>query len=224
VAFACTEGSGTSISDSNNGLTGTISNGSWGTWRETDVIMFNGSNTHIIVPASAPIIGLTAFTYSAWIHPLAISSSPRIFSQESVSNPDACILCIAANGYIGACVQDESTEYVSNGNIPSGNFLNRWSYVAVTYDDAGDRKLHIYVNGKEIGYATQEAVSGKLRISSDDLWIGGLYSNNRSFQGKMTKINIYNRALTAGEIATAYQNEWPVSERLYYGNGIIFVH
>lgn len=86
---------------------------------------------------------------------------------------------------------------------------NRWYHLAVTFDD-GDIK--VYLDGVE-------KLSGSVSMSSVDLgvkhnvgdenedgvgarffWVGYSYDSKRCFNGKMSEVRIWNRALTAEEI------------------------
>lgn len=80
--------------------------------------------------------------------------------------------------------------------------LNAWQPVLVTYDDAGDRKGHIYVNGTEITYGTDTAGTGAPGSdSAGDLIIGNNGDQTRTFDGYMAEPAIWTRVLAADEIA-----------------------
>ena len=85
----------------------------------------------------------------------------------------------------------------------------RWYHLAVTFDD-GDIK--VYLDG-------EEELSGSVSMSSVDLgvkhnvgdenedglgerffWVGYSYDSKRCFDGKISEVRIWNRALTAEEI------------------------
>jgi arabinan endo-1,5-alpha-L-arabinosidase len=74
--------------------------------------------------------------------------------------------------------------------------------VAVTYNDSGDRKLHLYINGTEVSYVASPAVKGKLLVSSNTLIVGNRLTGDRSFQGNLDELYVYNRALSASEVKT----------------------
>jgi hypothetical protein len=83
---------------------------------------------------------------------------------------------------------------------PNAIVLDTWQHVALTYDDAGDRKLHMYINGVETAYAASPALTGTLLTSSNTLVVGNRISGNRAFQGMLDEVYIYSRALSAEEI------------------------
>ena len=74
--------------------------------------------------------------------------------------------------------------------------LNAWSHLAVTYDNTA---LRLYVNGTLVATT---AVSGPIPVSTGVLRMGGNSIWGEWFSGKLDDVRIYNRALSAGEIAT----------------------
>ena len=74
--------------------------------------------------------------------------------------------------------------------------VNRWSYVAVTYDGA---TLRLYVDGDQVSRNT--SVSGAIQIPDSPLWIGGNRPYGEHFDGVIDEVRVYDRALGQGEIA-----------------------
>jgi hypothetical protein len=75
--------------------------------------------------------------------------------------------------------------------------LGTWSHVAVTYDGANQR---LYVNGVQVASRAQ---TGSMALGNGPLRIGGNGSwATEFFQGLIDDVRVYNRALTATEIAT----------------------
>ena len=72
--------------------------------------------------------------------------------------------------------------------------VDRWSYVAVTYDGG---KVRLYVNGEAV---SSRAVNGPIQHTRDPLWIGGNLPYGEHFQGSIDEVRVYSRALGAGEI------------------------
>ena len=75
---------------------------------------------------------------------------------------------------------------------------------AVTYDDQGDRKLHIFKNGVEVAYRTQTPATGILRPDADTPFgLGGTPGSGFfAFNGALDDVRIYNRVLTVAELQT----------------------
>ena len=74
--------------------------------------------------------------------------------------------------------------------------VNRWSYVAVTYDGA---TLRLYVDGEQV--SSGPSLSGAIQAPDNPLWIGGNRPYGEHFDGLIDEVRVYDRALAQGEIA-----------------------
>src|ERR1051326_3038319 len=79
--------------------------------------------------------------------------------------------------------------------------LNTWTHVAAVYDG---NALTIYINGIEDASATIGAVT--LKTNTDPVAIGWA-GTTQYFNGGIDEVEIFNRALTAGEIQAIYRSE-----------------
>ena len=77
--------------------------------------------------------------------------------------------------------------------------LNTWIHLAATYDGAN---IRLYQNGVPIG---STPATGNIVHSNWDASIGNAATvHDYAFKGRIDELNIYNRALSAGEIAATY--------------------
>lgn len=102
-----------------------------------------------------------------------------------------------------------ATQYGNRTNSDLQIETNRWYHLAVTFDDGS---IKVYLDG-------EEKFSGAVSMSSVDLgvkhnvgdvnedgigerffWVGYSYDSKRCFDGKISEVRIWNRALTAEEI------------------------
>ena len=94
-----------------------------------------------------------------------------------------------------------SSETATPGNQSStGSILpGVWQHVTVTYDKV---KVTFYINGKQ---DTQLGMTGGLKSSTNQISIGkdGSYAQY-PYNGLIDDVRIYNRALSAAEIAELY--------------------
>ena len=81
---------------------------------------------------------------------------------------------------------------------------NTWSHLATTWDGG---TLRLYVNGTQVA---SKAVPGTMTISAGPLAIGGSSALNEFFSGRVDEVRVYNRALTAGELATYLRRQFRV--------------
>ena len=90
--------------------------------------------------------------------------------------------------------------HLSNGSTPyvcSSSLIqpSTWYFVANTFNGTTGR---VYVNGAQVATLT---TSYGLNSATAPLWIGG---DNYHFQCLLDDVRLYNRALSAGEIAAMY--------------------
>ena len=87
--------------------------------------------------------------------------------------------------------------YVTDPNVVP---VNTWIHYAVTYDNA-TRTMTLYRNGSNVSSTTNSALSWSGSILK--LGVGNFFGGF-VFNGYIDNVRVYNRALTAGEIATVY--------------------
>jgi hypothetical protein len=182
----------------------------------------------------------TSFTVSAWVKPTYIvtsntDASTIVFEREA-SGGDACNNGAVSAGNFG--IQLQSGQYsfqlstLSGGVCTARNLLttaapvlNTWSHVVTTYDKvAGVARIHVngVVQGQaSVGTSLRTVANARLKISRNSS------SANQAFHGDMADIRIYDRVVTADEIAAlaamtpqvpVEPNPGPVSYYPFNGN------
>jgi hypothetical protein len=195
VAFGFEEASGTTIADrSGNGNTGTISGAtSTASGKFGRALSFDGVND-IVNIADSPSLDLSpAMTLEAWVRPAA-SGWRTVLMRE---RPNGLAYAL----YGSTDTNRPSTEFRLSTSpvheirgttaLPSA----AWSHLAATFD--GD-VLRLYVNGVEV---SSKLVRGTIEVGSGALRIGGNTIWGEYFSGLIDEVRVYNRALSAAEIA-----------------------
>lgn len=187
--------------------------------------VLNGDNQYLntfptlqTVPADGP------FTVVAWINPRRFDGVRTIVSQVG-----GALLAgdfgFRARGDTGAGRLDfwrrpsdasTSVDLVTTGNVIGSN---QWSHVAAVYGAAGGgSSMSIYVDGKLSGssvvsdnYSPGQLEGGPsltmTRVGSSELYApGGLSGPRFVFDGALDEVMVFDRALSAEEIAAMYQN------------------
>lgn len=72
--------------------------------------------------------------------------------------------------------------------------VGRWTHLAVTYDGS---RYRLYVDGVE---ASSRSASGKIKNTTDPLWIGGNRPYGEYFLGVIDEVRVYDRALDPAEL------------------------
>ena len=192
------EGSGTALLDmalpANNATT--VGAPTWAAGTYGQALSLSGAGQFATVADSADLDLTSAITMSAWIRP-GKADTQDLIAKTVNGVPDGYQLSLAAPSSTGKVFVrfnndanarvDSATTYPSDGNT--------WIHVAATYDGS---TIRIYYNGVEDG---SRAWTGSIVANSTALGVGAQSNNARWFQGAIDDVRLYNRALSAGEIA-----------------------
>jgi hypothetical protein len=197
------EGTSTIAHDfSGNGNTGTLSGSTLPAWTSGKLgygLTFNNSPSYVSV-ADASSLEPAAITVAAWVNPSSLPDWATVAmktTSDSWNDGFGLAHYQGGNG-INFFINNYST------NEASGTLsLNTWSYVVGTYDGSN---IKLYINGVLVSSA---AYSTLINNSSNVLRIGSGTNNTGAaypWIGALDEVRIYNRALTATEVAGLYQS------------------
>jgi len=154
-------------------------------------LLLSGSNGEVVIPHTAALMPLTAFTIEAWIYPTKFRTNiyeGTVISKES-ANGSGYALNVGGDG--------QGRIVIGNPNwieavLPAKSIaLNQWSHIAGVYDGAS---LKFYVNGV-LKVTTLNA--GTITASSSPIYIGASAAfGGRGFIGGIDEVSIWNIALT----------------------------
>ncbi len=198
------EGSGTTANDrSGNGNNGSIEGGAPFTdGKIGQALDLDGTDDRVLVTTNSGLETNTNVTVALWINPddAAKATSQQLASKYSSTPQNGYVLYIPASVNtikwelrLGSCCQAvQALTALVNGT---------WQHVVATYDGA---TLKVYINGV---LENSSASSGTL-TSTNNLALGADWSGAtvQPFDGRMDEVRLYNRALSAGEIAALYQS------------------
>ena len=136
----------------------------------------------------------SAITVSAWIKLDAHKNWNRVLNHEWVNN--GWLLYTDASGTAIFGVGQSGAQYNA---IKSGLTVGSWYHLVGVYDGSNVR---IYVNGQE---GTPRAKSGLILDSGGNVDIGGAQGDR--FKGAIDDVRIYDKALTASDVAALYNLE-----------------
>ncbi len=169
---------------------------------------WNATTTEVSYGSAAALddLALAAFSISVWVNADTVGegNTGRIATKRPTDDNGGWLFFTDATASLGFQTVDgasaaEANQRGANNAAP----LNQWNQVILTYDDDGDQKGHIYVAGSEISYDTDTAgVQGVAASDADGNFIlGNDEAASRTFDGHMAHFAVWNRVLTAGEIA-----------------------
>jgi hypothetical protein len=191
-------GSSTAVDASGNGNGATLSGlnptSAWTTGRTGGALKCDGSGA-ALVNDSASLDGIaTGVTISAWVNRLSATTGfSAVLSRETGTT---------AGQYYWLGVSGDKAEFyglsgvLSNATVPIGS----WTHLAATHDGTTAR---IYVNGVQV---TSQNSSNVFKADTSKLVICGNQNDasgavGERWNGLVDDLQLYNRALTATEIA-----------------------
>jgi hypothetical protein len=193
-AWGFDEASGTTVTDASpTANAGTVV----GALRSTTgrfggALSFDGVNDRVTVPDVGALDLTTGMTLEAWVSPTAVNDWRTVMLKERSGNLVYSLYGSSDNGRPSAFVQ---TPLEVDVRATAALAVNTWAHLASTYDGS---TLRLYVNGTQVA---SRAVSGSITASTGVLSIGGNGSWGEWFAGLIDEVRVYNRALSAAEVA-----------------------
>ncbi len=195
AAYSFDDGAGSQLTDATgNGRTGTISGATWSAEGHTGkALSFDGVDDIVTVADHSSLDMTSEFTVESWIRPDTLSAWREVILKEAPPDTLAYGLYTSSPGGTRPSAWTAGGYAFSSQSIPTGS----WTHLAATYDSG---TMRIYVNGTLTGTGTNVAepasTAGALRIGANSIW------PEEAFDGLIDDVRIYDRALTASEIAS----------------------
>ena len=204
AAFGFEEATGlTAINSVNAAFNGTIRQSLRVAGKIGRALSFDGVNDWVSVAdvAASPLDLVTGMTIEAWVNPAAMAGWETVVLKERGAGllsyalyahdgaPEAGGFAAPA-GYVRASAADQAVR----GTVALTPGV--WTHIATTYDRTSQ---NFYVNGVLVAMRAQ---AGNIAVGNGALRIGGNNAFTGEFyQGLIDEVRIYNRALSAAEIA-----------------------
>lgn len=157
-------------------------------------------------PQGCELNNVYTFSYTAWVYPLVLhESNTRIIGKNERA------FMISLGGKLVGYSNCQPSAY-SSSNIQILK-VGRWHFIVMTYELTGDRKVHLYADGKEVGYQMQTTggTSPLPDWRAEDEWnlmIGSMawYPGVCVPDAVIDEVAIYDRVLTGDEIEYLYNS------------------
>lgn len=193
-------GTGTTWFDlSTRAINGTLTNGPTYSPANGGSIVFDGTNDNIQLGNASNFIGASqsSITLNAWVTTNVVGAYKKIFYTGTATQGAAGIAGVyfslgpgADATYIGII-----TNVAEKGVVTSTSLSTiAWSNVCGTYDGSN---IRLYINGVLVGTTAQTGNIKNTGIAR----ISGYDNNAETWNGNIAQFSIYNRALSASEIA-----------------------
>lgn len=192
------ESSGTVAHDiSGNGNNGTVYNGYWWTSVHGPCLWFDGSGSMVNVAESPTLEETNALTVTFWLDPNANTDlDPRIITKLY----DWDVKLNTATRY-----PEFETGPGQYAMLKFSPGLQSWQHIAFVYSNG---TVTGYVNGVAVPFVQNTFTgSGTLSTYQYGMYLGTDATQTYNFIGSLADVRIYNRALSAADIAAVYAGQ-----------------
>jgi hypothetical protein len=174
------------------GNTATLINGTGFIGINGGAFLFDGTNDYISM-GTASSVKPTQLTFACFFKINAITSVNVIAGKQGLGSGSASFALVVQNGQLHFRISNSSgTEY--NASTAFSNTSN-YNYAVGTYDGSN---LRLYLNGASVG---SSSVSISIAYSDSYPLLMGYYASSFATNMSIGSLKLYNRALTATEIA-----------------------
>ncbi|MFZ5516935.1 MAG: LamG-like jellyroll fold domain-containing protein [Candidatus Zhuqueibacterota bacterium] len=176
-------------------------------------LVFNGSSSKIVCPASASLNITENLTAEAWIYPENWGPNSMIGFGRIVEKQQFSLYLIdsspAFNDHCLALQLLHAGGARSISMTPDSSIqLNTWQHIAVTYAGNGS-EVKMYINGIEQPIKFTSAPAGLIADNSGyDLIIGNNAANGYGFKGTIDEVRLWNAALSTQQIFEAMDGHY----------------
>jgi hypothetical protein len=191
------ETSGTTAEDSIGTNDGTLTNGP--VWQPSGgqiggAVSVDGTNDYVDISATGFPANNASQTLSAWFkYSATLTNNAALVSLSNSSNSvvsmgfECCVGWLSVTSFGGA-------QLVTYNSAPSANV---WHHMVYTFNGTN----HVlYLDGVQVGTSTTAPNTG----TPSGVYVGQNGFSNRYFPGLIDDVKIYDRALTAAEVAALY--------------------
>jgi type II secretory pathway pseudopilin PulG len=156
---------------------------------------FNGTDSYIKTELAFSLQIEGPLTLAAWVLDTGMGEGRRTIASKGVYK-----LYKEDSNYYFAISGGEKSDVIE----ASSEGLGWWEHIVGVYDPGGPT-LHLYVNGKEKASKPTNITSIKI-IPEIEFFIGAEPDLSNFWEGRISDVRVYNRALTSNEIAGLYNS------------------
>ncbi|MBR7830154.1 hypothetical protein KDK95_27875 [Actinospica sp. MGRD01-02] len=158
-----------------------------------------GSPAQYVLLPEGIVDGLTDFTIAAWVNPSSISQWMRVF-DFGTGETDYMFLSIDAGATPRFSITLDSYYAEQQLNAPAALPAGTWSHLAVTLSGT---TATLYVNGVAVDTNTSMTLNPSSLPHTTQNYVGrSQWSPDPYLSGSVDEFQIYDRALTAAEVAS----------------------
>lgn len=168
-----------------------------------NAIKFNGIDNYIDAGDDISLDLTDAMTLSLWVkvNNFFAPQAQLISRDETPAGDRNYGISVASGDFFFQLFMGGVNKQIGSS---SSFFNDTWYYITATYDkDAGSNNQLLYVNGVQVASGTETGT-----VDNDDvnLTIGAREDVTRAFNGSIDEVSVWNKALSAGEILSHFEN------------------
>ena len=205
--FPLTEGSGTSVQCIlHPSHIGTVTNGTWRTGDGGTELSLDGSGSFVTI-GDLNLSSANGLTVTAWIDGPSYGNQKQIVTRDNSGVSRHWQFRIESNNKLNLIRFDSSNTLCANFLGATTLTHNVRHFVAFTFDSSAGSV--IYLNGEADG--TDSNTTANNSGTGTDILIGARRSSGaifNSLDAGVQNCRVYDRALSASEIATLYTRPW----------------
>ena len=192
-------GSGTTWADLTDSIDGTLYNAPTFGAANGGNFDFDGTNEYYEIGQSI-ISGLSAFTIEVWVKLDQTNSPMNVIYHEWHIGDNAVLFRVQSNTMQFYVRKSDDSGNIG-GNFDSFTDTTNWNHIVGTWDGT---TLKVHVNGTAM--STTYTGTGSVHATTINNAFIGHYGNPAAYylDGKISKLAIYNKALSASEITQNY--------------------
>lgn len=175
----------------------------------------DAATTHIDVGTGASLTNLTSFSVLCWVYPTSVANAVRSIIGKYVLKGGWELFKRGTNGTIMRLDRGRVTTAGSVASVTGTLTVNEWQMIAVTFDDATLALCKMYRATERSGPTdvTDGAATliGSGASNTDAATSPKLFTNavaTSGWPGAIAALGVWNRVLSAGEIADAWNRPW----------------
>lgn len=212
------EGYGTTVSDNNGSVSGTITNALWRSeelCKSGKCLFFDGTGDLVSFGDDADLdfAAATNFTLEGWFRTPDITSGTRVLVAKynsAIGTDGGYKVYMDASGYLVFGIDDDQTTFPEDSASTSTSAFddNKWHFFTAV--KTGTTSITIYVDG--IQYQTDSTISATGTLANTDTFYIGIDGDGSTsgFSGFLDEVKVYTGlARTAAEIKADFVGETP---------------
>jgi len=200
--WAMNEGNGTIAGDkSGNGNNGTLTGATIPTWadgKRGKALNFDGSASYVDVGNRSNLKQTGDFTVSAWVF-RTTQTYPTLIGWDASYLTNAYYLVYYTTDNSWHTQTGGGSSVTIGGNTTS----DTWHYLTVVFDKTNS-KVRLYLDGS-LDTATDKSISISYSDATDFQIGKNVAGGTQNWKGSIDDVRIYNRALSATEVAALYR-------------------